>query len=148
MTFSRNNSVGYLINHLARLFSDSLQKEIKPLGLSTGVFPIMLHLWETDGLTQKELVEQVGIEQATMTNTLNRMERDGLVERKKGTKDARLRLICLTSFGKSLSDPATQIAAKQNFSLLQGLSKAEQRQLIGLMDKLVESIENRNDWQT
>lgn len=56
----------HLINHLARLFAGALQDGIHPLGLSTGVFPIMVHLWDQDGLTQKELVGRVEIEQATM----------------------------------------------------------------------------------
>ncbi|AFO92271.1 hypothetical protein [Phaeobacter inhibens] len=40
----RETSAGYLFNHLARLFAQALQERIQPLGLSIGVFPIMLHL--------------------------------------------------------------------------------------------------------
>ena len=42
MSFARKTSAGYLVNHLARLFAAGLQARIKPLGLSTGTFPIML----------------------------------------------------------------------------------------------------------
>lgn len=40
---------------------------------------LLICLWEKDSLTQKQLVAQLAIEQATIANTLNRMER-GKVE--------------------------------------------------------------------
>ena len=89
MSFVKNDSAGYLINHMARLFAQELTARIKPLGLTTGTFPALLELWDQDGLTQKQLVTRLGIEQATMANTLNRMERDGLVTRRKDPKDGR-----------------------------------------------------------
>ncbi len=141
MPFSRHTSPGYLINHLARLFVSALQKEIKPLGLSTGVFPIMVHLWERDGLSQKELVEQVGIEQATMANTLMRMERDGLVMRRRDSSDGRMQHIWLTVHGRNLREPALAKAMQQNASVLVGLSQQEQRQIVFLMSKAIRSIE-------
>lgn len=135
MEFSRETSIGYLINQLARVFSNALQQRIKPLGLSTGVFPVMIHLWEKDGLTQKELVALVGIEQATMANTLNRMERDGLITRTKGTKDARERVVELTIQGRELRKPALEAATAQNEALMVGLCLEEQCQLIDLVSK-------------
>ncbi len=52
MTFSKDQSAGYLINHLARIFARRLSARIKPLGLTPGTFPALLELWEKDGLTQ------------------------------------------------------------------------------------------------
>lgn len=143
MGFSRKTSVGYLLNHLARLFSYALQRRIKPLGLSTGVFPVMVHLWEGDGVTQKQLVELVGVEQGTMANTLNRMERDGLIVRKKGSKDGRERKVHLTEQGISLREPALKAAAAQNEALLAELTGTEQRQLISLVSRLLISLETK-----
>lgn len=143
MTFSRRTSSGYLINHLARLFAGALQDGIKPLGLSTGVFPIMVHLWDQDGLTQKELVDRVGIEQATMANTLARMERDGLIKRRPDAEDRRVRRAWLTQHGKALQDPALAVAMAQNATVLAGLSDQEQRQIVQLISKAIHTFEAR-----
>lgn len=35
-----------------------------------------------DGLTEAELVQRLDVEEATMANTLSRMERDGLIRRR------------------------------------------------------------------
>lgn len=122
MIFSRQTSSGYLFNHLARLFAGALQDGIRPLGLSTGVFPIMVHLWDQDGLTQKELVDRVGIEQATMANTLTRMERDGLVKKRPDVEDRRAHRAWVTLYGKTLRKPALTIATEENASVLAGSS--------------------------
>lgn len=141
MTFSRQTSPGYLINHLARLFAGALQDGIRPLGLSTGVFPIMVHLWDQDGLTQKELVARVEIEQATMANTLARMDRDGLIERRHDPQDGRVRRTWLTKHGQSLQEPALALAMTRNRSVLAGLNDHEQQHLVALISKAIQSFE-------
>ena len=130
MEFKKDQSAGYLLNHLARLFARNLQAGLKPLGLSTGVFPALLELWEKEGLTQKDLVARLDIEQATMANTLNRMERDGLIQRKAAPHDGRVQQIWLTDKARALYAPATQAAARVNAEALGDLSRAEQEQLL------------------
>nr|WP_321443611.1 MarR family transcriptional regulator [uncultured Cohaesibacter sp.] len=139
MTFKKNQSAGYLINHVARLFARGLSQRIKPLGLTTGTFPALLELWEMDGLTQKQLVERLDIEQATMANTLARMERDGLVVRKKDESDGRAQRVWLTGRARKLRDDAVEEAENENVSALAGLSKAEQRQFVTLLGKILDS---------
>ncbi|WP_317959241.1 MarR family winged helix-turn-helix transcriptional regulator [Phaeobacter inhibens] len=137
----RETSAGYLFNHLARLFAQALQERIQPLGLSIGVFPIMLHLWEEEGLTQKQLVQRVGIEQGTMANTLKRMERDGLVVSQRDLSDGRRREIRLTEHGRSLRSPALRIAEEQNTFVLASLTTEEQAQILTLVTKVIQNME-------
>ena len=143
MSLPPNASPGYLVNHLARLFAAALQARIKPMGLSTGVFPIMLHLWQKDGLTQRDLVDLVGVEQATMANTLARMERDGLIIRRPDPEDGRSRRIWLTERGSGLHEDATSAAMEENASVLAGLSDQESAQLVHLMRKAIQTFEDR-----
>lgn len=138
-------SPGYLVNHLARLFASALQARIKPMGLSTGVFPIMLHLWQKDGLTQRDLVSLVGIEQATMANTLSRMERDGLILRRDDPEDGRAKRIWLTDQAREKHAAAIAAAAEQNARVLAGLNDAEKEQFITLLRKAIRTCEPARD---
>ncbi|MEM5478183.1 MarR family transcriptional regulator [Pacificibacter sp. AS14] len=133
----KDQSAGYLANHMARLFARGLTARIKPLGLTTGTFPALLELWEKDGLTQKELVVRLDIEQATMANTLARMERDGLIFRKKDVGDGRVQRVWLTDHARDLRGPAIQAARAENAAALSGLSEVEQSQFITLMQKVI-----------
>ncbi|WP_026381091.1 MarR family winged helix-turn-helix transcriptional regulator [Afifella pfennigii] len=137
MSFDKTRSAGYLTNHLARLFARRIQARIKPLGLTPGTFPAMLELWTQDGLSQGELVRRLDIEQATMANTLARMERDGLIRRLQDAQDARVQRVWLTERGKALQNAAVEQAAAVNDEALAGLSASERQELIRLMNKLV-----------
>ena len=141
MDFVKEQSAGYLVNHLARLFARGLQERIRPLGLTTGTFPALLELWEREGLTQKQLVQRLDIEQATMANTLARMERDGLVVRKKDPADGRAQRIWLTGKARALRSPAIGAALEVNAGAMDGLSQAERRQFIALAGKLIAGLQ-------
>jgi len=143
MSFSKDDSAGYLANHMARLFERGLAARIRPLGLTTGTFPALLELWEDDGLTQKQLVERLDIEQATMANTLSRMERDGLIRREKDPGDGRVQRIRLTERARALRDPAIASATAENEDALQALSDEESAQFISLMQKIIAARKQR-----
>lgn len=147
MRFSKDDSAGYLVNHLARLFARDLQVRIKPLGLSTGTFPALLVLWESDGLTQRELIERLNVEQPTMTNTLARMERDGLICRGKDPADGRAQRIWLTESARALEEPATAAAEAVNARALAQLSPEERAALLGLVRKVIAGLQTEADAQ-
>tara|TARA_R110000744_G_scaffold325422_1_gene431262 strand:- start:1243 stop:1692 length:450 start_codon:yes stop_codon:yes gene_type:complete len=148
MDFAKDQSPGYLVNHVARIFARGLTARIKPLGLTTGTFPALLELWESDGMTQKQLVEKLDIEQATMANTLVRMERDGLIVRKKDASDGRMQRIWLTARARALHGPATKAALAENTETLASLSQDEQRQFTALMHKVIAASRHRTDTST
>jgi DNA-binding MarR family transcriptional regulator len=140
MSFEKEMSAGFLANHMARLFAKGLQDRIAPLGIVTGQFPILLELWEQDGITQRELLAKLDIEQATLANTLTRMERDGLIRRTRHPSDARAQQIWLTEKSKSVQNRAYQAAAAQNADALSGLSPEEVRQFLDLMQRAIKAM--------
>ena len=140
MNFDRTTSAGYLINHLSRLFFEALRKQIEPLGIVPGQFPTLLALWEKDGQDQKGLVETLAIEQATLANTLKRMERDGLVFRTTHPTDNRAKVVFLTEKGRSLREAAQAKAVRVNALALGCLSEEEAEQYVALMQRVIEKF--------
>lgn len=127
MRFQRSDSAGYLANHLARLFEQALARRIRPLGLTPGVFPFLLALWDRDGRTQAELAADADVEQATAANTLNRMERDGLIARFPHPNDKRARIIALTDRARALEGAAVAAAEAANAEALAGLTPRQRQ---------------------
>ena len=70
MTFDRMESAAYLSTLLAKGFSKSLASRANALGFLPGQFPVLVELWNEDGITQRELLDRLDIEQATLANTL------------------------------------------------------------------------------
>ncbi|WP_170351675.1 MarR family winged helix-turn-helix transcriptional regulator [Ruegeria atlantica] len=140
MNFEKENSAGYLVNHMARLFAKELQQRIAPLGIVVGQFPILLQLWLKDGVTQKELLGKIDVEQATLANTLNRMERDGLIKRTKNPADARAQMIWLTEKATAIRNSAYESAQSVNAEALQVLSETEQARFMNYMRRVIEKM--------
>lgn len=125
---------------MARLFAKGLQKRIAPLGIVVGQFPILLELWQKDGVSQKELLDKIDVEQATLANTLNRMERDGLIRRTKHPADARAQQIWLTDKAAALRNEAYEAAQSVNTAALDVLNAGEQAQFAGFMHRIIHGM--------
>ncbi|MEH6545400.1 MAG: MarR family transcriptional regulator [Sneathiella sp.] len=134
------SSAGYLVNNLARLFWAGLRHRIEPLGIVPGQFATLLELWSNDGQTQKELVKKLDIEQATLANTLIRMERDGLITRKEHPTDGRARIVRLTNKAWAIREDAYEAANATNEKALSSLSGEEREQFISIMRKVLDEM--------
>jgi len=131
------DSAGYLANHMARLFANALAERLKEIGMAPAQFAVMLALRETGASLQKELVEILDMEQATVANTLSRMERDGLVVRTPYEKDARVQKVSLTENAEAKWHQAMARAMEVNKAALGGLSTEERAEFIRLLRKVV-----------
>lgn len=141
MEFEKDRSAGYLVNLVARAFARALESGIRPLGLSVGVFPALLQLWDKDGLTQKDLVDLLGVEQPTLANTLSRMERDGLILRRKDEADGRAQRIWLTEKGRAARPAAVAAASGVNARALSGFTEAERTQFEHLLRRALAGLQ-------
>lgn len=139
MGYNRMDSAAYLASQLAKGFTRSLQQRAAGLGFSPGQFPILVELWSEDGLTQKQLLERVDIEQATMANTLARMERDGLIERRPHPHDKRAQLIFLTPKASAMQADAVEAAIAADQDLFKGFRTFERELLFEYIRRILEN---------
>ena len=79
--FVIEDSLGYLVNRVARSIAHQLAEEIRPAGVAIGQWAVLMFLWARDGMSQADLSRLVAIEPPTMVRTIDRMVRDGLVTR-------------------------------------------------------------------
>jgi DNA-binding MarR family transcriptional regulator len=136
-TFVIEDSLGYLVNRVARLMARDLAERLRPAGVAIGQWAVLLVLWARDGMTQAELSREVAIEPPTVVRTIDRMVRDGLVSRAPDPDDGRLSRIYLTERARSLRDELVPLAAAVNGEILNRLTATEARTLRRLLAKLV-----------
>ncbi|MDP6954120.1 MAG: MarR family transcriptional regulator [Alphaproteobacteria bacterium] len=130
-----------MVTLASRLLVRSLSTRLGPKGIGYGQYPVLMHLWQEDGLTQKELSNRVRIEAPTMVRTLDRMERDKLVVRKRSDADRRQIHIRLTAKGKALKSDLSSLSGEVDKVALSGLSKKDKEQLQALMGKVIKNLE-------
>jgi len=138
MSYDRNVSAGYLTNWAARLFARALERR---LGAGVGPMPVFFALQGGRALTQKQLAISATVEQPTMANTLARMERDGLVQRRPDPADGRSALVSLTELGEARAEAAFADAVAVNGIAMSALSPAEQAQYYDMLHRVIAVLE-------
>ena len=145
MPTNRDKSLGSVVGHLSRLLTQALGDEIKASGVAPGQFPVLTCLWDQDGLTQRDLYQRLNIEQATMSNTLARMERDNLIKRKPDVNDRRASRVHLTAHAKKLERDLTAGARAVNKRALGALKAKDKKVLLSLMGEMIDNLEAEGD---
>jgi DNA-binding MarR family transcriptional regulator len=139
--FVIEDSLGYLVNRVARSIAHQLAEEIRPHGVAIGQWAVLLYLWARDGMSQADLSRVVAIEPPTMVRTIDRMVRDGLVTRIADPGDGRVSRIHLTDRGRSLRDELIPKAVTVNTTALGRLSSSERVMLRRLLVQLLEGTD-------
>ena len=137
----RRSSLGYQVNHLARLLEQGLRTRTVGHGVVPGQFAQLLALYEQEPLTQRELCDRVQIEQSTMAYTLQRMERDGLIERTPDPADGRRSFISLTRRARELQETLASAARAVNETATQGMSDDAVDTLMKTMQQMIRNLE-------
>lgn len=127
---SRETSVGQLLVEICRLNRSRMHNRIKHLGLHHGQPQVLEILWDEDGLTQGELAAQLQIRPATITKTVQRMEKAGFVQRRHDDPDdERLSHVYLTQAGHGIRDAVLAMWREYEMQVCADLAEMDVTQL-------------------
>ncbi len=120
----------------------AIQRLYRPLlaehGLTYPQYLVMLVLWEEDGLLVSEIGTRLGLDSASTTPLLQRMEQSGLVVRTRSTSDERQVIVELTEQGRGLRDEVQHTTTAVTCAALDASSDAEA--LRRALDELVAGL--------
>ncbi|MDV3252329.1 MarR family transcriptional regulator [Devosia sp. BK] len=125
----------------ARLLTREREIMLAPIGLNPAYVPVLLALSSGGAHTPKALSQAAEVEQPTMTATIQRMERDGLVTRKANPDDGRSALIALTQKGYDHIADMDRALGALNELLLEQFTTAERGQFLELLSRVVAVLE-------
>ncbi|WP_336058134.1 MarR family winged helix-turn-helix transcriptional regulator [Nitratireductor sp. CH_MIT9313-5] len=134
--------IGLLSEASSMVTRNGLAPFFKRCCLQPGEFDVLATLrraGKPHALTPTELYEATMVTSGAMTNRIDRLEQAGLVARKANPQDRRGVVVELTQKGFELIDKAIVDHVENERRLLSGLTETEQRQLAGLLCKLVRS---------
>ena len=134
-------SVADQLNWAARLLARELETILGPVGLNPAYVPVLLSLSAGGARTPKGLAQEATVEQPTMTATIQRMERDGIVTRKPNPDDGRSALIALTPKGYERIADMDRALGALNELLLEQFTTSEREQFLGLLGRVVSVLE-------
>lgn len=120
------------------------QEDIARHGLSQGEFAIMEALYHKGPLLLGEVQRKILVSSGGMTYLVDRLEADGLVERRLCDTDRRARYAALTRKGEQLMRKIFPAHAAALERAVSGLSHAEKKQAIDLLRKLGRAAAERS----
>jgi DNA-binding MarR family transcriptional regulator len=99
-----------------------------------------MFLWADASLSQRTLSRLMAVEPSTVTNTIERMIRDGLVVKERAEDDLRTNRLRLTDRALALRDILLPEARAVVEAATSGMSQDEVRFLVSLLKKLQKNL--------
>lgn len=139
-----NDSIGMLIALASKSQERLAELEMKKqLGLTPAHWKVILALNISDGLTQKELADKIYVDGSTLVPVIDKMEQNGLVQRRADPKDRRINRIFLTPKSESTIDSIILIVLQLRKMIYRGISEDEinsVRKILGTIIKNSDTI--------
>jgi DNA-binding MarR family transcriptional regulator len=135
MTFDQRETIGFQAALLSRLITGRLREALVPLGLQPAQAAALIEIGAAEGLTQKELVARLDVEQPGVARTLSGLEAEGWVTRE--SRVGRSQGLYLTEKAKAVAQEAARVSAEVNRQALGEFSRTEREHLV---DRLQEAI--------
>ncbi|MFB7979154.1 MarR family winged helix-turn-helix transcriptional regulator [Streptomyces vinaceus] len=120
------------LHRLGLLLTDRLCLVYRRYGLSEGEFDVLAALRRAGAPYERapgELAVHTMVTTGAMTKRIDRLERDGLVARRRAATDGRGRVVALTPAGRELIDRAFAEHMENERSLLEGLTAQQAAEL-------------------
>ena len=115
----------YLMARASHAVSDEFHGQLRRRGISVPVWRVLASLVGSRGETVTGLAEICLLQQPTMTKLLDRMVRDGLVQRTQDSRDRRVVRVALTQRGEAIATELAQAAKRHEAEVLARHPEAE-----------------------
>ncbi len=107
--FKLDNQLCFRLYTASRLVSQAYHPLLSEYGLTYPQYLVLLVLWEKDAQPVNDIAKRLFLETNTVTPLLQRMEKEGILTRSRGKKDARQMIVNLTEAGKGLKGKLTNV---------------------------------------
>ncbi|MFJ3925310.1 MarR family winged helix-turn-helix transcriptional regulator [Streptomyces sp. NPDC090022] len=136
------------LHRLAALLTEQLCVVYRRYGLSEGEFDVLAALRRAGDPFERapgELAAFTMVTTGAMTKRVDRLEREGLVTRRRAADDGRGRVVALTPAGRDLIDQAFTEHMRNERRLLDDLGPHEAAQLQALLTTWLGRVESPHD---
>lgn len=141
LQFDFDDSIGYWVCSTSHAFRRALNAELAKEGITYRQWEVLARIALNGELTQTELAEFLGIEAPTLVGILDRMERDGWLDRYGCPNDRRKKRIRATEKADTVWARMVDCAHRVRARSREGLSPEELDQLRVICGKIRSNLE-------
>jgi len=131
----------HLLHRAGQCASDIFQAEMKVGGLTPRQLAVLVTVSQNEGLSQTGLVDRTGIDRSTLADIVRRMQRKGLLQRRRTKEDARAYAVKLTDEGRRVLRTAEPLAKKVDERVLDALPAKQREQFVDDLLSIVDTLQ-------
>jgi MarR family transcriptional regulator for hemolysin len=132
----RLRNFGFLLKDVSRRYVLRFEQRARGISLTLPQCKALVRLEKNEGVSQARLAELAEVEPMTMVRILDRMEADGLLERRPDPSDRRARCLYLTGKAKPLLDEIWRLSELTRAETFAGISRRDREEFMGLLERM------------
>jgi DNA-binding MarR family transcriptional regulator len=136
-----NRSPIHLLHRAGQCAGDIFHAEMKVDGLTPRQLAVLVTVSNNEGLSQTGLVDRTGIDRSTLADIVRRMQRKGLLQRRRTKEDARAYAVKLTDEGRKVLRTAEPLARRVDDRILDALPNKQRDQFIDGLQAIVDTLQ-------
>ena len=128
--------LAFLLAKASHIVSGGFHRQLKEIGISIATWRILAVLRDS-ARPVGELADRVLLNQPTLSKTLDRLEREGLVSRTRGVGNRRSVTVTLQPRGRALAAKLVPLASAHEADAFAALTQAERKALVRMLQRTI-----------
>jgi len=130
------------LNLIARRYRTRLNEALREIGQTQARWDALFWISVSEeGATQSDLAERIGVEGPTLVRMLNRLEQEGLVERRGAKGDRRAKTIRMKPAAEKALSQIAELSGPFRNDLLQDLSDEQLEGCMTVLDRILRRLD-------
>jgi DNA-binding MarR family transcriptional regulator len=136
-----NRSPIHLLHRAGQCAGDIFHAEMKDGDLTPRQLAVLVTVAHNEGLSQTGLVGRTGIDRSTLADIVRRLQKKGLLQRRRTKEDARAYAVKLTEEGRRVLRTAEPLARRVDERVLDVLPGKQREQFIDELQAIVATLQ-------
>jgi MarR family transcriptional regulator, transcriptional regulator for hemolysin len=133
---ARLRNFGFLLKEVSRRYVLRFEQNARAISLTLPQCKTLVRLEKNEGISQARLAELAEVEPMTMVRLLDRMEADGLLERRADPADRRARCLFLTPKARPVLERIWRLAEATREEAFVGISRSDREIFLAALEKM------------
>lgn len=133
------------IGMIARALDSISNLEFKELQLSKGQYVYIVRICENPGIIQEQLIDLIKVDRSTATRVLQKLENNGLIEKRSNLENKKNKNLFATEQGKAIYKLIIREHEFSNEVALSGFKEKEIEAVFRYVQRIRKNIEK--DWE-
>jgi MarR family transcriptional regulator, transcriptional regulator for hemolysin len=122
--------IAFTIKDVARMLGTYADQQGRVLGISRAQWTVLVRLERTEGLKQSELAEILDLQPISLTRLLDRLDENGLIERRADPNDRRVNRLYLKPAARPLLKQLATLGETLMGTVLEGIEPESMERML------------------